>query len=137
MDYRNDVVISTRDAETLAYLLRSQARAPSLEPSPADALADLLMDASLVSEALTADRVALRAPVTYLESPGEACRTVTLVLPQEVDAAARRISILSPIGLALIGRKRGARVALRLPHGKEISIRIVEISRPDALREAA
>lgn len=138
MDHRNDVVISTHDAETLAYMLRSQPRGPALEVSPAEELADLLMDASLVCEEMASDRVGLRAPVTYLETPGDVRRTVSLVPPDEVDAASGRISVLSPIGRALIGRRRGASVALSLPNGRAIKIRIVEVARsPDALREAA
>lgn len=137
MDFRNDVVISTRDADALAYVLRNQARAPMLEASPADELADILMDASLVSPELADDRVTLDAAVSYIEEPGNVRRTVQLVQPEEVDATAGRISVLSPIGLALIGRKRGAAVALRLPNGKTLTIRILEISRPEPLLEAA
>jgi regulator of nucleoside diphosphate kinase len=139
MEHRNDVVISTRDAEALAYMLRSQTRPSPLESSPADELADLLMEATLrPEEEIGGNRVGLHAPVTYEEQPGGARRKVTLVQPHEMDASSGRISVLSPIGRALIGRRRGASVALSLPNGRRLSIRILETSRsPEALREAA
>jgi regulator of nucleoside diphosphate kinase len=39
----------------------------------------------------------------------------------------RRISILSPVGAALIGETRGAEVELPIPHGQTRRIRIVDI----------
>jgi regulator of nucleoside diphosphate kinase len=139
MKHRNDVVISTRDAEALAYMLRGQARPSPLASTPADDLADVLLGATLLPlEKVGGDRVVMNAPVTYEEQPGGARRRVVLVLPEAVDASAGRISVLSPIGRALIGRRRGARVALSLPNGRRLDVRILETSSsPEALREAA
>jgi transcription elongation GreA/GreB family factor len=46
--------------------------------------------------------------------------------------------VLSPIGLALIGRERGSFAKAAMPNGKELIVRVVDTERRDhALREAA
>lgn len=41
----------------------------------------------------------------------------TLVFPHEADATAGRISVLAPLGAALLGARVGALVEAALPHG--------------------
>jgi transcription elongation GreA/GreB family factor len=46
--------------------------------------------------------------------------------------------VLSPIGLALLGRRRGAVVNAATPNGKALTIRIVDATRGDhPIAEAA
>jgi regulator of nucleoside diphosphate kinase len=50
--------------------------------------------------------------------------TVTIVYPADVDPTSGRISVLSPVGAALIGEAEGSEVELPLPHGQVRRIRI-------------
>ena len=126
---RYDLVISARDAEALAAMLAAHRRANPFEADASDDLAELLMEARLVpAEKLPDGCVGLRTTVTY-EEPSGRSRTVTLVLPELADAAQGRISVLSPIGLTLLGRHRGAVVNAATPNGKALTIRIVDVSR--------
>lgn len=129
-----ELVLSSRDAEVLALMLGERRRADSLEAAAARALADVLVEARLVPhEKLPADRVAMNSVVTYEEEPAGVRRTVVLVHPIESDPARGRISVLSPIGLALLGRGPGALVDASVP-GRVMTIRILETSRkPEAL----
>ncbi|CAM3255854.1 transcription elongation factor GreA [Rhodothermus bifroesti] len=52
----------------------------------------------------------------------------TLVSPQEVDLAAGKISVNSPIGKGLLGRSVGDIVEVKVPAGK-IQLQILEITR--------
>lgn len=52
----------------------------------------------------------------------------TLVSPQEVDLAAGKISVNSPIGKGLLGRSVGDIVEIKVPAGK-IQLQILEITR--------
>ncbi len=107
------LIVSARDAEALAAMLGRHRRVHPFEPDASDALADLLMTARLVpTERLPADRVAMDSTVLYREEARGAQRMVTLVLPQAAEPAKGRVSVLSPIGLAFIGRARGARVVV-------------------------
>lgn len=127
MTRTNDLVISARDAEALAAMLGAHRRANPFEADASDALAELLLEARLVAR-LAADRVAMDSTVIYAEAPSGARRTVTLAYPGEADAAKGRISVLSPVGLALLGRRRGAEAAPVLPSGRRLSLRILEVA---------
>lgn len=45
-------------------------------------------------------------------------KTYSLVLPEEVDAAVGKISVRSPVGQAIVGRKEGDEVSIRTPGGE-------------------
>ena len=131
--------ISARDAEGLAAMLGTHRRARPFESDASDELADLLMQARLLpAEKLPADRIAMNSSVTYVEAPAGARRTVTLAYPREADPTQGRISVLSPIGLALIGRRRGEVVEALLPGRRVLEVRILDTHRQrEALRSAA
>jgi regulator of nucleoside diphosphate kinase len=139
MNDRHELFISAHDAEGLAAMLGSHRRTSPFEAEASEELADLLMEARRVAaERLPADRVAMGSIVTYLEESSGVRRTVTLAYPQHADAAQGRISVLSPIGLALIGRKRGSLVTSAIPNGRQLSVRILDtVPNPQRLREAA
>ena len=122
---RYEVFVSAHDAERLAAMLAAHRRANPFEADASDELADLLMEARLLpDERLPDDCVRLHSTVTYEEQPAGKHRTVTLVLPKEADPARGRISVLSPIGRALLGRKRGSLVKAHTPDGNGLVVRI-------------
>jgi regulator of nucleoside diphosphate kinase len=124
MAYVHELVFSHRDREALARLAAGRER---------DALAQLMLDARFVpDEARPDDCIGLGSRVAYAEERGDAIRMVTLVAPAEADAAAGRISVLSPIGLALIGRRQGALTEARLPNGRRLRLRVLEAAAPVA-----
>lgn len=45
--------------------------------------------------------------------------TVTIVLPQHADIKQKKVSVLAPIGTALIGFKKGQTVSWNVPSGKK------------------
>ena len=124
----NDLLISARDAESLASLLGDRRRPDRFEAEAADALADLLIDARMVAhERLPADRVAMNARVSYREEPGGARRTVALVHPSEAAPSDGRISVLSPVGRALLGRRAGSIASIGVPGGRAMTVRVLGI----------
>jgi len=126
----HDLILSAAEAEVLALMLGERRRASPLEARAADALAELLVEARRVPhDELPADRVAMNSRVTYEEEPGKARRSVVLVHPIESDPAAGRISVLSPVGLALLGHRPGARVAVELPGDRRLTVRILDTHR--------
>jgi transcription elongation factor GreB len=72
-----------------------------------------------------ADRVLFGATVT-VEEPDSRFRKYRIVGVDESDPAAGRISWVSPLGKALLGRREGERVRLKLPEG-ESSLLILKI----------
>lgn len=130
MAHVHELIFSTRDAEALARLLAEHRRANAFEADASDALAELMMDARFVADdALPEGTVALGSRVGYA-GEGGARRAVIVVEPAEADPAAGRISVLSPIGLALVGRRRGMLTEARLPNGRTLGLRLLEVSAP-------
>ena len=134
----HDLVLSRTDAEELAAMLAAHRRGHSIDADPAEALVELLAQARRVSaEALSEDRVAMGSTVTYVEEPPGRRRTVTITYPADADLALRKISVLSPIGRSLLGRRRGDIVDVALPGGRLLEIQIADTARRKALQEAA
>lgn len=118
MAQAHELFISARDAERLAHLRDAS-----------EALADLLVEARLVPhEELPHDRITLDCDVLYQEEPGGTRRTVRVVHPLEASPSEGRISVLSPIGLALLGRTPGTIVMPPMPAGRALSIRILQLN---------
>jgi transcription elongation factor GreB len=75
------------------------------------------------------DRVFFGATVTYATERDEEV-TVTIVGVDEADMAAGKISIGSPVALALLRAQRGDEVRVRTPRGTEM-LEVVAITYPD------
>lgn len=57
---------------------------------------------------------------------------MTLVLPKAADLEANRLSLFSPLGVALMGYKEGDRVEWPLPVGRRI-IQILKVKNPETV----
>ena len=126
----NELLVSASDAEALALLVGDRRRTNALEVDAADALADLLISARMVPhERLPLDRVAMNSRVTYRTEPDGESRVVILVHPHEADPSLGRISVLSPVGRALLGRTPGAVIRTGLPGGRERTIHVLGAER--------
>jgi regulator of nucleoside diphosphate kinase len=130
----NELLVSARDAEALATVVGDRRRTDRFEADAADALAGVLMDAQMVPhERLPQDRVAMNSLVAYQEEPAGARRSVAVVHPSEADPADGRISVLSPVGRALLGRKAGSVASISIPGGRALTIRVLEVERARSL----
>lgn len=128
MNSLHEVLVCARDAEALASLVGSREMGNRLEEAT-DALSEVLMDARFVPDNdLPANRVAMNSRVTYREENG-ARRTVSLVHPRDADPSRLRISVLSPVGRALLGRRAGSTISATVPDGREIALQILDVER--------
>jgi regulator of nucleoside diphosphate kinase len=133
----NELLVSASDAEALASVVGDRRRSDRFEADAADALADVLINARMVPhDRLPADRVALGSSVTYREEPGGEPRTVALVHPRDADPSEGRISVLSPVARALLGRRSDSVTSVTVAGGRALTIRVLRIER-DRSREAA
>jgi transcription elongation factor GreA len=74
-----------------------------------------------------AGQVGLGSSVTVVDMVTNEQETFVVVLAEMMDIDAGHISLASPLGRALKGRKVGDEIALRLPHGQR-QLRVVEIA---------
>jgi transcription elongation factor GreB len=77
------------------------------------------------------DRVFFGATVTYYTTERDEEVTVTIVGVDEADMAAGKISIGSPVALALLKARRGDEVRVRTPGGSDM-LEVIDIRYPVA-----
>jgi regulator of nucleoside diphosphate kinase len=85
------------------------------------------LDRAVVLDALPPDVVAIGSRVRFEDVRAGTVRDVVLVYPSAADASAGRISVLAPIGAALLGLSVGDVIAWPLPDGREVRIRILSV----------
>lgn len=76
-----------------------------------------------------ADVVRMGSTVEYQADDGPAKR-VTLVFPGDADIASGRISILTPIGIALIGLSKGQSISWTARDGRPHHLTILNVEQP-------
>lgn len=79
---------------------------------------------------LPPDVVTIDSRVTFADERSGAAREVVVVYPSAANASAGRISVLAPIGAALIGLRAGDEIDWPLPDGRTAELRIVSVSQP-------
>jgi regulator of nucleoside diphosphate kinase len=100
-------------------------------PDAADGLLAELDRARIVEDGkLGGDVVRMDAEVRYGDETGES-RTVTLVHPSKADISAGRISVLTPIGTALIGLKAGQSIDWHARDGRRHRLTVEAVRAPD------
>ena len=82
-------------------------------------------------EELPADVVALNREVTVVDLADNAEEIYRLVLPAKADVSRQRISVLAPIGAALLGYREGDRIDWPVPGGLR-RLRIKQVTNPAA-----
>lgn len=102
---RPPIVLTERDHKGLSSVARA---ALDDNPDVADYLLAELDRATLVGpEELPADVVSMNSAVTYREERTGALRSITLVYPGRANLAEGRLSVMTPVGAALIGLSPG------------------------------
>lgn len=73
------------------------------------------------------DVVTVNSTVSFRDEATDTVHRVTVVYPNEMSLAGRRISVLSPVGRALLGQRVGSRALVELPDGATRELRILEL----------
>jgi regulator of nucleoside diphosphate kinase len=79
------------------------------------------------SDAIAPDVVTMNSRVLYVDESTGDSREVTLVFPHESDASARRVSILAPVGMALLGLSAGQSIVWPFPDGSSHDLRVLRV----------
>jgi regulator of nucleoside diphosphate kinase len=72
--------------------------------------------------------VTLGSEVTYRHGDRE--QTVRIVAPEDADIEQRRISVLTPVGAALLGLTVGQKIAWDLPDRRAAVLEVVAVQQP-------
>ncbi|GGI16809.1 MAG: GreA/GreB family elongation factor [Oxalicibacterium faecigallinarum] len=125
---KNQRYLAQHDAATLYQLAEQRLRLDGADIDAAEQLSDIVATANrLQPTTRRKNTVALYASVSYASMLSGQAACITLVPPHEADGAAGKVSVLTPIGLALIGRCCDTTVDVHLPSGRIEKIRILEV----------
>jgi regulator of nucleoside diphosphate kinase len=126
------IVVTDVDAERLRTTLEAHSTARD-EPL-VERLLDELDRATVVPAcAVPADVVTMNSRVAYRDHDSGDLRTVTLVYPHEADSAQGRLSVVAPVGAALLGMRVGQRITWPLPGGRTRTLEVVAVTwQPEA-----
>jgi regulator of nucleoside diphosphate kinase len=126
MDTTRTISVTHRDAGRLAQLL--EAYGSRGKPGAYATLEEELGNANLVDpKDIAPDVVTMNSRVLFEDVRTNEAGTVTIVYPADANPSEGRISVLSPVGAALLGEPEGRELELPLPHGHSRRIRIESV----------
>jgi regulator of nucleoside diphosphate kinase len=125
MNTRPEITISSLDADRLYNLIESL---PKNSFAGKAELEEELERANVVApELIPPTIVTMNSTVKFIiESTNEAFE-LTLVYPKDVDSSGKTISILAPVGSALLGLSQGDKIEWPKPGGGFFSVKISEV----------
>jgi len=128
MTVHGSIWLTAQDYNRLRLLLADLTRQSRGMQAGVDALEEILDFARVVNpDKVPHNVVTMNSRVLFEDVRTGENGTVTIVYPADVDPTSGRISVLSPVGAALLGESAGGEVELPLPHGQSRRIRISDV----------
>lgn len=121
------IVVSEGDFDRIVALLENFDR--QLPPAAQALQAEIDRAQIAPLGAMAADVVRIGSTVRFVSGGGEPMR-VTLVFPQEANIDQQKVSILSPVGTALLGLSTGQSIPWQGPDGRAHELTVLEVSPP-------
>lgn len=131
---RPAIIINEFDAERIDRLLEQ----PAWSASPvAEALnAELDRAHMCAPEAMPHDVVSMNSQVRFRDLTTGEERVRTLVFPSQMTDSNTQLSVLAPVGAALLGLRVGSTIHWELPNGAAAHLEVLElIYQPEAAGE--
>lgn len=123
------IAIREKDFQALSRLAELATKAM---PDVADYLEHELERARIISgRAASARVIGMGSKVQYLDETTGRVNAVTLVYPAESDIEQGRVSVLTPIGAALLGLSQGQSIQWNTRSGEPRQLTVVALSNDD------
>jgi regulator of nucleoside diphosphate kinase len=108
-----DIIVTTQDFERLQRLVSSS------DTTAAERLDAELARAQLLPQTeIPADLVTMNSDVVYEDATSGERRAIRLVYPRDAEATRGYVSVLAPIGSALLGLREGQEIEWPTPSGR-------------------
>ncbi|MBW8367532.1 MAG: nucleoside diphosphate kinase regulator [Arenimonas sp.] len=130
------ITLSSLDVSRLESLLE----APEFRDSPAAvALGEEIGRATVLPpERMPANVVTMNSTVDCVDDITGDTHPITLVYPSDADAAVGKVSVLAPVGTALLGLSVDQQIDWQGPGGRPLRLRVVAIRyQPEAAGDLA
>jgi len=116
---KNRLVLTKEDYQIIRSYIKTGSRTITFNRRDAEELESELKKARVVDkEKLPGDVVRLNSTVIIREEEENKLMELTVVTPERANIKQRLISVMSPIGTALIGFRKGQQVKWKVPAGK-------------------
>jgi regulator of nucleoside diphosphate kinase len=116
----NQVILLKNDYELLNEYVKNLHGMQVNEKENFRKLSQELGKAQLVDVAdFPMDIVRLDSTVVIRDVQTKRDMTITIVMPQSADIKQKKVSVLAPIGTALIGFRKGQKISWEVPAGKK------------------
>lgn len=121
------ITLIARDHEQLSMLARAAA---GKMPDLASILLDELDRAHVLAEGRPEQTVCMGSEIEFRDDTTSKIQTVTLVYPGEADISHSKISVLTPVGAALIGVRSGDSITWETRTGELRKLTVLEVREP-------
>ncbi|NOJ02011.1 nucleoside diphosphate kinase regulator [Vibrio kanaloae] len=125
MNTKPDITLSSLDVDRIYDLMESL---PRNSPSTEQLEQELERGTILEPDQLPDNIVTMNSTVTFSIDATKKEFSLTLVYPKDVDSSGTKISILAPIGSALIGLSTGHSIQWTKPDGSQVDVTILDIT---------
>jgi len=113
----HSIVVTDKDARVLRGLLASHSVSSHDQDHVRELELELERALVLEESQVPPDVITMRTQVQVLDLTSGERREFSLVSPSAADVTARRISVLAPLGTALLGYREGDEVEWMMPGG--------------------
>jgi regulator of nucleoside diphosphate kinase len=125
-----DITLLDADYERLSALADAAACS---DPEVADMLAEELERARVVPWLQAPNStVRMGSDVLFRDDTTKEIRRISLVFPGEADIARNKVSVLTPVGAALIGLRTGQSIAWHTRNGGTRRLTVLKVTNPRA-----
>jgi regulator of nucleoside diphosphate kinase len=121
------IALTAKDYEGLSLLARAAA---SRMPDLASVLTDELERAHVLADGRPEQTVGMGSVLEFRDDASGRVQAVTLVYPDDADIAQRKISVLTPIGTALIGLSAGDSITWETRSGEVRRLTVLRVGAP-------
>jgi regulator of nucleoside diphosphate kinase len=116
------VLVGQRDRDRIHALLQKS------DSEHAELLFDEIDAATVVADHLVpSDVVAMNTRITFIDLDTTVETTIELVYPHEVNRSSNCVSVLAPVGAALIGLRVGDTIEWPLPNNRCRRIKVLAV----------
>lgn len=120
------ITVSTLDLVRLNALLDSPAA--HAQPDLEDLRMELDRARVVEPEAMPPNVATMNSTIRFVIEPSGKEFELTLSYPEDVLGRSDRISILAPVGSALLGLSVGQEIEWPVPGGKTVRVRVIDVS---------
>jgi regulator of nucleoside diphosphate kinase len=114
----HSIIVSDADMDRLGRLVRALKHSLFRDQLQLESLEQTLESAEVIpSERVPRDVIRINSHIRLLDLDTRKNELYTLVFPEHADISTSRISILAPVGIALLGRRKKDIVEVKVPGG--------------------